>query len=732
MNAPKCKTLQHIRKYENNNYIDETTDLYHWLFDPDKANPEVIDYLQAENNYTDRTMAATKPLQNIIFNEIKARIQESDSSAPWRHDQYLYYFKTEVDKEYDIFCRKSVSLTSTFSVPKEETLLDENLLAHNQAYFSVGDLEISPCHNYLAYTVDLIGNESYELYIKNLINNKTYHVKLVNNLNAEIIWSADSKNILYLNLDNALRPYQVYSFDFAKFNQDPNNIHTNLLFTELDERFRVSIERTRSNKYLLITSQSQISTEVYYLAANNINSSENTIESIKPRQQNIEYSVEHYYDYYKKQDTNTECFYVLINSEQKPNFELYKTNFNLNSDSISAKSAKQTWELLIPHSIGTTLESFECFADYAILFTKINGLNYLNIVDKYNFNQIKTINIAKILNQEVYELSPGHNEMYNNPEYTFEFESLASPPCTYGIKSSLACLDLDNIDLRLIKANRVLNNFNSNNYITKRIFISIDSNTKLPVSLVYNKNLYTPGHKQPLLLYGYGSYGISIETYFSYSRISLLDRGIAFAIAHIRGGGELGETWHHAGRLENKKNTFSDFITAAEYLINHKYTSTGNLIIHGGSAGGLLIGNVINQRPELFNTAIAEVPFVDCLNTMLNPELPLTVTEYEEWGNPTADIKFYEYIKSYAPYENIKTQSYPNLLINNSLNDTRVGYWEAAKWAAKLRTHKLDKNIVLLKTLMNAGHGGASGRYQEIHEVAFNYSFILLNLNRGA
>lgn len=710
--APKCKTLPHVRKYTNQNnpsYIDETPDPYHWL--SDKSNPEVIDYLKAENSYTKECMRDTDELQKQLFDEIKSRIQETDTSAPWPHDDYLYYFRTVEKQEYSIFCRK---LSDKQTKSPEEILLDENILAADHEFFSIGDIEVSPCHKYLAYTADTTGDEQYQLFIKNLLTDTIINISEkyeIGDVSAGLTWSADSLSIIYIKLDPSLRPYQVWAFTQS----DHSNI---LLFTEADERFWTGAELTRTLDFILIHSQSKLSSEVYYLPATGI-SKESTklITSIKPRQQHVEYYVDHYKST-GKNSQQSEFFYILINSEQKPNFELYRTDIN-------SKSVEE-WELLISHKNDIKLANIDCFADYCVLLTRENGLNQLKIIPNYDFGNIIKLNIEKKFNEQVYDIGPGHNEMFKNQFYYFDYESLATPHSVYKMDTS----NTDDLQIELVKQDPVLNNFNRNNYISERIFIeSSDKSVKIPLSIIYNKQKYKKDGTHGALLYGYGSYGISIDPYFSHSRISLLDRGMAYIIAHIRGGGELGETWHYAGRLNCKTNTFSDFISAAEYLTEHQYTSSDKLAIQGGSAGGLLIGNVINQKPELFKAAIAEVPFVDCLNTMLDPSLPLTITEYEEWGNPTNELEVYQYIKSYAPYENVTTQKYPNLLINNSLEDYRVSYWEAAKWTAKLRVHQKADNTILLKTQMTAGHGGASGRYQALHEVAFNYSFVLKYLN---
>lgn len=706
--TPKCK------KQAPTNI---TGDHYDWL--TNRGNPEVINYLKEENSYAELVMQNTKKLQQELFDEIKSRIKEDDITAPWEHDQYLYYFKTKTDQEYSIFCRRFINTLED----TEQILLDENELAKNFEFFETGDMEISPCHQYLAYTVDTTGNESYQLYVKDLKNSQTYCLIATKDkikISDEIVWSADSKSILYIKLNRAHRNYQVWHYNFAAFIENNNTqsltFHTQI-FHEKDERFELSIERTRSDQYLLIASNSQISSEIYYFPADNLISLDfNTvkfIKSIKTRAQDVKYYAEHCNDY----------FYISINSKEKLNFELYRFHI---SDS-------DNWELLIAHQPDIQIEHLDCFANFAILFTKQYGLPQLKIINNYDFKNIINFDIPQIFNEQIYDVAPGHNQMFNTSKYIFDYDSLITPSSTYSIEPQTK-INPENFNLQLIKSDEVLNGYDKNHYLTQRLLIDIgidpdtNANLKLPISILYNKNQYKPDGNHPLLLYGYGAYGISIDPYFSYSRVSLLDRGIAFAIAHVRGGGELGESWHHGGRLACKNNTFNDFITAAEYLINNKYTHNSKLIIEGRSAGGLLIGNVINQRPELFHIAIAQVPFVDCLNTMLNPELPLTIGEYEEWGNPSNNKEAYEYIKSYAPYENIKQQKYPHLLLNNSINDYRVNYWEAAKFAAKLRAHKLDQNLLLLKTLMNAGHGGSSGRYQALHETVFNYSFILLCL----
>lgn len=707
--APKCKTLEHHRKYYNKNnpeYRDDVIDNYFWL--QDRQNSEVIDYLTAENSYTNQIMGDTQRLQEELFLEFKSRIQETDTSAPWPHDQYYYYYRTVAEQEYSIFCRKLISDNN-----QEEILLDENLLAKDQDFFNIGSCEISPCHHHLAYTQDTVGNECYELYIKDLKNNKTYTTN-IKNISLDIVWSTDSKTVLFIALDARQRPYKVQLLEFNSIKNNTPIIYD--LFTEHDKRFVLSIDRTRTNKFLIIHSQSSISSEVYYLPASNLSQeSHQEIKSIKPREQDTEYHVDHYFN--KK--LGQEYFYILINSKDKPNFELYRT-------AVKSSNAFSSWEKLLSHNSNITLEDIDCFQNFCILFTRENGLNHLNIINNYDFNNIIKYNISSELQEEVYTISSAHNENYDIDSYLFSYESFATPDSVYSLTIPNNSNDFV---LNLVKQDQVLNNYNRNNYVSKRVFINIDNNTKLPISIIYNKNCYKKDGQHPVLLYGYGSYGISMDPYFSYSRLSLLDRGIAYAVAHIRGGGELGETWHHQGRLDCKKNTFNDFIKAAEFLIANKYTNSNKLIIQGGSAGGLLVGNVINQHPELFHAAIAEVPFVDCLNTMLDETLPLTIHEYEEWGNPSANTEVYNYMKSYTPYENIKSQNYPHLLINNSFEDCRVSYWEAAKWTAKLRAHKTDNNILLLKTEMTAGHGGASGRYQGLYDTAFNYSFILKCLN---
>lgn len=714
--APKCKTLQHIRKYQNQNngYTDETNDPYYWL--TDKSNPEVIDYLEAENKYTADIMSDTKQLQDQLFHEFKAKILESDTTAPWPHDNYEYYFRTIEGQDYYLFCRKKIGTDST-----EQILLDENILAKDHYFFSTGDIEVSPCHKYLAYTADFVGNECYGLYIKDLANNKTFELN-IKNISAELEWSSDSKSIIYLTLDDSMRPYQINCFQLNEYLASYTE-SSFTLYTESDERFWVGIERTRTQKYLLITAQSKLSTEIYFLPAANLSkTSIDKIKSIKTREQNIEYSVEHYCE--NINNPQPDLFYILINSKQKPNYELYKLDLN-KADTINNF---KNWELILAHNSSITLEHIDSFRDYCILFTRTNGLNQLNIAYNYDFTNIQRYNIEKELGENIYDLGPATNEMFDSNKYRWQFESLSTPHSVYSLE-----INKNSSKLELVKQDSVLGGYNKSDYKSERVFCQPDPsnpNLKVPISIVYNKHKYKADGKHPLLLYGYGSYGICIDPYFSYSRLSLLDRGIAFAIAHIRGGSELGETWHHQGRLNEKTNTFTDFIASAEYLIKNKFTSSNRLIIQGGSAGGLLIGNVINQRPELFHSAIAEVPFVDCLNAMLDPELPLTITEYEEWGNPTAYVEVYEYMKSYTPYENIKHQAYPNLLINNNLEDVRVSYWEAAKWTAKLRANKTDNNLLLLKTEMTAGHAGASGRYQSLKDAAFNYSFILKTLEQ--
>lgn len=665
-------------KYPHFSTIHDTTisDDYFWL--RDKENPEVIAYLKAENAYADSIMQHTEGLQDQLFEELKGRLEENDTSVAIKKGDYYYYYRTEQDKQYPIYCRKKNSLSA-----EENILLDINDLADGQSYFSLGSLSVSPDHQMLAYTSDTIGDENYSLYIKN-IHTRTLLEDPIPGLSYDIAWANDNQSIFYTIRDEAYRPYKLFLHKIGNSYLDDK-----MVYHEEDDRFFLSIQKTKNNAYLLLNLKSKTSAEVHYLDANNPNSD---FKIFAPRVTNVKYKVFSLGD----------GFYILTN--------LNAVNYQVMKTSVQA-TGMDNWMEVIPEEKDVTIESLEEFAQYIAVFKRVNGLRQIALLP---LDGSPSHSIA--FEDPAYTLYEMHNPDYSSNTLLFAYSALASPRkvIAYDIKARTR---------EILKEDVVLGGFDAQNYVTERVFAQASDGTAIPISLVYKKGIIKDGHN-PLYLYGYGAYGITTEPAFNPNRLSLLDRGFIFALAHIRGGADMGEQWYLDGKLLNKKNSFTDFIACAEYLIDQQYTSNKQLVAMGGSAGGLLMGTVANMRPDLFKIIVAKVPFVDVINTMLDETLPLTITEYEEWGNPN-NTTYYDYISSYSPYENVKAQAYPNMLITAGLNDPRVSYWEPAKWVAKLRTMKTDTNRLLLKTNMEAGHGGASGRHDYLKEVAFEYAFIL-------
>ncbi|HET8550409.1 MAG TPA: S9 family peptidase [Bryobacteraceae bacterium] len=656
---------------------DVRVDPYYWL--RDRSNPEVIRYLEAENTYTEAVMAPAKPLQEKLYKEILGRIKETDTSAPARRGPYLYYTRTEQGKQYPIYCRRP--RTSD----REEILVDANELAKGHAYFKVGVFMPSPDHTLLAWSTNVTGDEQYTLVVKDL-KTGTMLPDRVEHTYYDVEWANDNKTLFYTVLDQAKRPWRVYRHVLGTDAADP------LIYEETDERFHTTLGKTLSQKFLLIQLESSVTSEVRYLPASDPTGQ---FRVLAPREQDHEYDV-----------TEREGeFWIRTNAGAK--------NFRLVKAPVGDPSQKN-WREVIAHRADVKIEHVEAFASHLVITEREKGLRRLRI-RRLPGNTEHYIEFP----EPAYVVRAVQNYEYTTAILRFSYNSLVTPPSEYDY-------DMDRRTRELVKREEVLGGYDPGNYESERIFATAKDGTKLPIALVYRKGFRRDG-SGPALLYGYGSYGSTTDATFSSARISLLDRGFIYAIATIRGGSEMGEAWHDSGKMLNKVNTFTDFVAAAEHLVGQKYTSRERLAIMGGSAGGLLIGAVLNMRPELFRTAVAKVPFVDVVTTILDPSLPLTVIEYEEWGNPNQK-KYYEYMKSYSPYDNVKPQAYPNILITAGLNDPRVSYWEPAKWAARLRAMKTDNSVLLLKTEMGAGHFGVSGRYEKIKETAFDYSFILWTL----
>ncbi len=675
MQPPMAKKIAHRDTLFN----DVRVDYYHWL--RDRQNPEVISYLKAENNYTEAMMAHTKNLQEKLYQEMVSRIKETDLSVPVKKDDYYYYTRTQKGLQYPIFCRKKGDLQAA-----EEILLDQNELAKGHQFFNIGVFSISPNHRYLAYSIDTTGNETYTIFIKDLETGQLLPEKITNTYYS-LAWANDNNTFFYTVLDAAKRPYKLFRHQLGQ----PAGKDA-LVYHEQDDRFFLSVHRSKSGQYIFLNLESQVTSEVRFLKADRPLAK---FTVFKPRQYKVEYSIVHQGDY----------FYVLTNQDAI-NFKLMRTPVN--------KIQSQYWQTVIAHDPEIMLEKVEPFKDYLVVMLRDRGLKRIRVTDL-----LKNKTHLITFDEPVYTVSFTGNAEYNTHTLRFNYQSMITP-------SSIYDYDLKTGKRELRKRRQVLGGYDANQYQMERIWATARDGVKVPISLLYKKGLQKDG-SNPLYLYGYGAYGVSMDPYFSSNVFSLVDRGFVYAIAHVRGGGDLGRQWYEDGKLLKKKNTFTDFIACAEYLIKEGYTSPQNLAIAGGSAGGLLIGAVTNMRPELFKAVIADVPFVDVLNTMLDPTLPLTVIEYDEWGNPNEE-KYYWYIKSYSPYDNVKAQKYPNMLVIAGLNDPRVSYWEPAKFVAKLRALKTDQNCLLLKTNMGAGHMGASGRYNYLKEVAFKYAFLIDHL----
>ncbi|MBD2082140.1 S9 family peptidase [Leptolyngbya sp. FACHB-17] len=663
------------RPYVHQLHGDERIDDYFWLRERD--NPEVIAYLEAENAYTETIMQHTESLQADLYDEMLSRIQEDDLSVPYRRGEFYYYTRTETGKAYPIHCRKYQSLDAP-----EEVLLDQNQLAEGTEYFSLGVLEVSPNQQLLAYATDTTGAERYTLFFLDLTTRQLYPESIPDT--ASFAWGNDNQTVFYAQIDPANRPYKLFRHCLG------SEIDTDqLLFHEADDAYFLGIDKTRSEAYLLLGLGSNITSEVHYLDANNPNGD---FQVIRPRQVGIEYEVEHH----------TDAFYILTN-ENALNFKLMKAP-------VSDPSVEH-WETVIEHRENIFLMGVSAFMDHLVIYDREAGLPNIR-VRKFSTQEEHTITFP----EPTYEVSESINPDFNTKTLRFGYTSLVTP-------SSIFDYDLDAQTRELKKETPVLGGYDRANYRSERLEAIAPDGTAVPVSIVYKAGIDRTS-KNPLLMTGYGSYGFSYPDSFSSARLALLDRGVVLAIAHIRGGSELGRKWYEDGKFLHKQNTFSDFIACAEMLIKAGWTDAEHLAISGGSAGGLLMGAVINQRPELFKAAIAQVPFVDVVTTILDTSLPLSATEWEEWGNPN-NPEFYFYMKGYSPYDNVEARAYPALLITAGLNDPRVSYWEPAKWTARLRALKTDTNVLLLKTNMGAGHGGASGRYERLKEIAFEYAFLL-------
>jgi oligopeptidase B len=652
---------------------DIRVDNYFWL--RDKKNPEVIAYLEAENRYTEAMTKNIDEFQQTLYKEILARIKQTDLSVPYLLDGYWYYTRMEEGKQYSIHCRKKGALDSP-----EEITLDLNELAKGHKFLGLGLYEVSDDGNFLMYSLDTTGFRQYQFGLKDLRSGEVLP-DAIGQVNGAV-WSSDNKTIFYVKEDAAKRPYRLFRHELGA-KQDE------MLYEEKDELYRVGIDRSSDRMFIFFIAGSSVTDEYHYLPSDQPRSA---FRTLYVREEGHEMSVDH----------REGLFYIRTNKDAK-NYRLVTVS--------DADSRRQNWKEFLPHRPAVKLESISLFRNHAVFVEREQALVRLVIHD---FRTGKNSNVP--FPEPVYSAGPGANPEYNSKVFRYNYQSFVTPSSVYDY-------DMDSGKSTLLKQTEILGGYDPKKYVSERTYAKAADGAMVPISLVYRVGTRRDG-ANPLLLYGYGAYGFSQSASFSVTRVSLLDRGVVYALAHIRGGGDLGEEWRDDGKMLKKKNTFTDFIACAEHLIREKYTSPQHIAIQGGSAGGLLIGAVVNMRPDLFKVAHLAVPFVDVVNTMLDESLPLTVPEFLEWGNPKKKDE-YEYIKTYCPYTNIEAKTYPAMLITTSLNDSQVMYWEPAKYTAKMRVTRTDSNPLLLKVNMGAGHGGASGRYDAYKEQAFNYAFIL-------
>ncbi len=669
---PVAKKVAHVTEVNGHRMEDN----YFWL--RDKPNPQVRAYLEAENAYTDAVMKPTEAFQKKLYDEMLGRIKETDVEVPYREGDYFYYTRTEAGKQYGIRCRRKGSMEAA-----EEVVLDVNEMATGLAFMSLNEYAVSPDGNLLAYSYDNTGFRQYTLAVKDLRTGKTLldHAERV----GSVVWANDNKTIFYTQEDAvSKRQYRLYRHAVGTTGADA------LVYEEKDERFDVYAGKTRSDAYIFLFCGSHTTSEARYISADQPMAEFKVVE---PRKQDVQYYPDH----------NGEFFYIRVNDTGR-NFRLVKAPVG--------DPEKKNWTEVVAQDPNVMLNHVEMFKNFYVLMERENGLPQIQVTD------LRSGAAHRIEFPEPAYLSHGYvNRVYDTAEFRYAYESPITP-------ASVFAYDMEKGTSTLLKQKEVPGGYDRTKYVVEHIYASAADGVKIPISVVHRKDAKLDGN-EGLYLYGYGSYGFSIDASFNPNWFSLVDRGVTVAVAHIRGGGEMGKAWHDAGRMMNKKNTFSDFIACAEYLVGHGYGSKERLVIEGRSAGGLLMGAVLNMRPDLFKAAVVGVPFVDVMNTMLDETLPLTVGEFEEWGNPKQKAAF-DYMITYSPYDNVEAKNYPDMLVKTSFNDSQVMYWEPAKYVAKMRATRTDHNTLILKTnLSPAGHGGASGRYDRLHEASFDYAYIL-------
>ena len=675
MKIPKAKKIPHIFT----EFGKERTDNYYWL--RERNNPEVIAYLQAENAYYQAETAHTKPLQDTLFAEMKSRIKEDDSSVPYFYNGYWYQTRYEKGKDYPIYIRKKESTEAP-----EEVLFNCNELAKGKAYFHLDSFAVSDDNQWAVFGIDTVSRRQYTLQIKNLTTGEILPYK-IKNTNGQAVWAADNRTIFYVkNNAQTLRSFKVYRHTLGT---DPKD--DVLIFHEKDTTFDVFVYREKSRKYVVIGSESTLTSEYQIL---NAAAPLQDFKVFQARTRGLEYDIAHYENH----------FYILTNKDGATNFKLMRTP--------EEATTTEHWQEVIPHRPEVRLNDIEIFKDYLVVEEVYNGLERIQ-VRRWDGTEAYYLPLSS----ETYTAYTTQNVAFDTHLLRYNYQSLATP-------ASIIEFDMRTREQRVLKEQEVLDkNFDKENYTEERLWATAPDGVQVPISVIYRKGIEKNGNN-PLLLYGYGSYGVTINPYFSTARLSLLDRGFIYAIAHIRGGEYLGRQWYEEGKLLKKKNTFTDFIACSEYLIEQGYTSPAYLFAEGGSAGGLLMGAVVNMAPQLYKGVIASVPFVDVVTTMMDESIPLTTGEYDEWGNPN-EQEYYEYMLSYSPYDQVKAQAYPAMYVSTGLHDSQVQYWEPAKWVAKLRELKTDNHPLYLDTNMDAGHGGASGRFEALKETAKEYSFLL-------
>lgn len=674
---PVAEKKPHTRTIHGDNVVDN----YYWMIDYFKKGPDssrVVSYLEAENNYLQTMMAGTRDLQDKLYTEMKSRIKEKDESVPVFKNGYYYYSRTEDGKQYYKYCRKKGSLSAP-----EEVLLDVDKMAEGHPYFAATGFQISPDNKLLAFGIDTVSRRQYIIRVKDLATGKLYK-DIIHSTNGNMAWASDNKTLFY----TANNPATLLSEKIKRHVLGTDEQKDEVVYDEKDNTNYIGVSRSKNGKYIMIYSGGTLSSETRLLDAMK---PAGEFQVFQPRMKEVLYEV-----------VPLDDKFLVHTNWNAQNFRLMETPFG--------KTGSEHWKEVIPHRSDVLLSGVEEFKDVIVLSERKNGLVQVR-VRKLNGNEDHYLDFG----EPAYTASVSGNPEYNTKTLRYNYSSLTTPSSVYDY-------NLVTKAKKLMKQQEVLGGYNKEDYVTERLYATATDGTKIPVSVVYKKGFKKDG-SEPLLLYAYGSYGYSIDAAFNSSRLSLLNRGFAFAIAHIRGGQEMGRQWYEDGKMMKKKNTFSDFVDVGKFLVAEKYTSPSHLYAQGGSAGGLLMGAVVNMAPELFNGVIAQVPFVDVVNTMLDESIPLTTNEYDEWGNPN-NAEAYAYMKSYSPYENVEKKNYPNILVTTGLHDSQVQYFEPAKWVAKLRATKTGKNVLLLRTNMQFGHGGASGRFDYLKDVALEYAFM--------